>query len=110
VDFGRDDYNALFGGKKGEEPVFLIRAQNNIGAAAVREWAALNSASGGSDESSTSAREHADLMDAWPVKKPADLPVKAKSRLKAMKDSKKESERLVEAWRDGAEVPDEADD
>ena len=55
------------------EPVFLIRAQDRVGAQAVRQWAALHEAHGGNPILSSLARLQADLMDAWPVKKKADL-------------------------------------
>jgi len=57
-----------------DEPVFLIRGQDAIGALAVREWARLNLETGGSAELSAAAIEHAELMDAWPKKKHADAP------------------------------------
>lgn len=56
------------------EPVFLIRGQDAIGAAAVRAWAALNETIGGDHLLTVRARDHADRMDEWPVHKPADGP------------------------------------
>jgi hypothetical protein len=56
-----------------DEPVFIIRAQDVSGAPAVRAWADLNDSNGGDPEASRLARVHAVLMDAWPVKKAADL-------------------------------------
>ena len=61
-----------------DEPVFLIRGQDVSGAAAVRHWAALNIANGGDESLTDAAVAHADLMDAWPIKKPADGPSKAR--------------------------------
>ena len=57
-----------------DEPVFLIRGQDSIGADVVRHWADLASLNGASAEIVSIAREHADKMDAWPKKKTADLP------------------------------------
>ena len=54
------------------EPVFLVRAQDLIGAATVRSWASMNAAAGGSAELTQSALQHAARMDAWPKKKLAD--------------------------------------
>jgi len=56
-----------------DEPVFLLRGQDKVAAAAVRVWAALNDEAGGDPEASRLAREHADKMDVWPTKKTADL-------------------------------------
>lgn len=58
----------------GDEPVFLIRAQDQVSGDAVRAWADLHEAAGGNPELAERAREHADLMDAWPTKKAADRP------------------------------------
>jgi len=56
------------------EPVFLLRAQDKVAARTVRAWANYNLDAGGDPQLSKMAREHADLMDQWPVKKLADLP------------------------------------
>lgn len=56
-----------------DEPVFLIRAQDIVGAAAVRAWADLHDAAGGDPKLSRLACEHANLMQQWPKKKHADL-------------------------------------
>jgi hypothetical protein len=56
-----------------DEPVFLIRGQDNVSGDTVRAWADLNDSSGGDPELSKRAREHAVLMDEWPTKKKADL-------------------------------------
>ena len=58
-----------------DEPVFLLRAQDKLAADTVRHWAYLNNDAGGDMVLSDEARKHADKMDAWPVKKLADLPV-----------------------------------
>lgn len=60
-----------------DEPVFLIRAQDQIGADAVRAWAHLHQLNGGSDVAYLLAIRHADQMEAWPKKKPADVPAEA---------------------------------
>lgn len=73
----RDDYAAIQDSKfriPDDEPVFIIRAQDQVGAAAVRAWADLHEQAGGDPEMARVAREHASRMDAWPKKKPADLP------------------------------------
>lgn len=57
-----------------DEPVFLIRAQDIVSGDAVRAWANLNDLASGDPKLSRLAREHAQLMDAWPKKKAADLP------------------------------------
>ena len=48
-----------------EEPVFLLRAQDQSAAHIVRAWAALNEKNGGDSILSRLAREQADRMDAW---------------------------------------------
>lgn len=57
------------------EPVFLIRAQDKVGADAVRAWAKLNQAAGGDFHLTAMAFRHATNMDNWPTKKLADMPV-----------------------------------
>jgi hypothetical protein len=72
----RADYNRIqdpAGLIPDNEPVFLIRGQDKSGAAVVRIWADHNDVVGGDPEASRIARAHADLMDAWPKKKAADL-------------------------------------
>ncbi len=56
-----------------DEPVFLIRGQDAVGADAVRAWADLAEAVGSGPEILAIARGHAVRMDAWPKKKVADL-------------------------------------
>lgn len=74
----RDDYNKRIqdseGKIPGDEPVFLIRAQDKVGASAVRAWAELNKMVGGDQKLTDRAYEQADRMDAWPTKKTADHP------------------------------------
>ena len=75
----RVDYNRIQDphGKIGkDEPVFLIRAQDKVSAAAVRAWAELNQVAGGDGRLTTAAYQHAKLIEAWQRKnssKPADL-------------------------------------
>jgi hypothetical protein len=57
-----------------DEPVFLVRGQDIVGGAAVRAWADLAAAQGAAPDILKVAREHAEKMDAWPVKKTPDLP------------------------------------
>lgn len=57
-----------------DEPVFLLRAQDQFASVAVRHWADQVEAGGGSPEIVAEARAHADKMDAWPTKKVPDLP------------------------------------
>jgi hypothetical protein len=48
-----------------DEPVFLIRAQDQVSAQAVRAWAHLHRVNGGSDTAFTLAMAHADRMEQW---------------------------------------------
>ena len=59
------------------EPVFLIRAQDQVGAPAVRAWAHLHRLNGGSDAAYELAMAHAEKMEQWPTHKPADVPQSA---------------------------------
>ena len=58
-----------------DEPVFLIRGQDAVGAATVRAWADLAERQGASSDIVEIARAHAVRMDSWPKKKTADMPV-----------------------------------
>ena len=72
----RDDYNRIQDPANKipqDEPVFLLRGQDKVAAAAVRVWAVLNDEASGDPEASRLAREHAEKMEAWPKKKLADL-------------------------------------
>lgn len=60
-----------------DEPVFLIRGQDNVAGATVRAWADMAAANGADAEILRIAREHAAKMDDWPKKKTADLPSNA---------------------------------
>jgi hypothetical protein len=79
VKHAREDYNEITTDGvtrriPKDEPVFLLRAQDACSADAVRHWAALAEGAGAHPEIVSKAREHAALMDAWPVKKVPDLP------------------------------------
>jgi len=72
----RPDYNRIQDPENKipvDEPVFIIRAQDSVGATAVRMWAVLNDFVFGDPKLSKLARDHAHLMDTWSKKKPADL-------------------------------------
>ena len=63
-----------------DEPVFLLRAQDQVAHIAVRGWAHLHRVNGGSDVAYDLAMRHADLMDRWAKEhgsKPADVPQEA---------------------------------
>lgn len=71
----REDYDRIqdpAGLIPDDEPVFLIRAQDSVGAEAVRQWAELYARKGGTRDLWERALEHAGRMDAWPKKKLAD--------------------------------------
>lgn len=55
------------------EPVFLLRAQDKVASRVVRVWAWEHEHEGGDKKLSEMAMLHADKMEAWPVKKLADL-------------------------------------
>lgn len=72
----REDYNRIQdpdGKIPAEEPVFLMRAQDKASPAAVRAWADENDRLGGDPVLSAKAREHVIKMEAWQIKKLADL-------------------------------------
>lgn len=57
-----------------DEPVFLLRAQDPVAASVVRLWADETEQRGGDPAIVKAARDHADEMDLWPIKKKvADL-------------------------------------
>lgn len=70
----RDDYNKRIQDSANlispDEPVFLLRAQDVTAAAVVRYWANLQP----NGKQKDMALAHAELMEAWPIKKLADLP------------------------------------
>lgn len=70
--FGRKDYD---GGKAipGDEPAFLLRAQDKFAGDVVRFYANLVESNGGSKEVVDSARKQGEAMDAWPTKKSPDI-------------------------------------
>ena len=71
--YGREDYNSATRREiliPEKEPVFLLRAKDRTAATAVRFWANLQK----NEKIREEAHKQADLMDAWPKKKEADLP------------------------------------
>jgi len=62
------------GGIPPDEPVFLLRANDQLAAIAVDYWAALVASNGGDPEIVDSARQQANRMRAWPRKKMPDMP------------------------------------
>ncbi len=71
----RDDYDRIQDPAElipAAEPVFLIRGQDQIGAAVVEHWANLHELLGGDPVLSELARGQAKLMRDWPIHKMAD--------------------------------------
>ena len=71
----RDDYNRIqdpAGKIPADEPVFLLRAQDELACKAVAYYASLCERAQ-APEVAAKARVHADLMAAWPKKKVPDL-------------------------------------
>lgn len=63
-----------------DEPVFLIRGQDQVGPEVLRYWADLHVANGGDSSLSASVDQHALDMEAWQAehgKKVADAPEEA---------------------------------
>jgi hypothetical protein len=56
-----------------DEPVFLLRGQDKAASAVVRFYADVAEGEKADPALVASARAHADKMDAWPIKKLADL-------------------------------------
>lgn len=72
----REDYNRiqdLEGKIPEDEPVFLIRGQDEVGATIVFIWALLNQLVGGDRRLTELAMFQSDRMVKWPKKKKADL-------------------------------------
>ena len=67
----RTDYNRIQDPK--DEPVFLLRAQDQVAAEVVRIWVVLHLARGGDETIAVLANRQAELMEHWPKHKPADL-------------------------------------
>lgn len=73
----REDYNRIqdpAGKIPFNEPVFLIRGQDSVGAEVVKHWAERSAEHGASEEIVTAALAHAHRMEMWPKKKTADMP------------------------------------
>ena len=58
-----------------DEPVFLIRGQDEVGGNAVRAWVELAAQAGASPDILSLAFHQAEKMDAWPKKKTPDRKV-----------------------------------
>ena len=72
----RKDYNRIQDPENKipeDEPVFLLRAQDQVAAEVVRYWAYLHKHKGGADDIAMLAIEQSRLMDEWPKHKSADL-------------------------------------
>lgn len=54
------------------EPVFLVRGQDAVGADTVRDWVKRAAEKGAAADILETAKLHADAMEAWPVKKIPD--------------------------------------
>lgn len=72
----REDYNRIQDEIiPKDEPVFLLRAQDETAGDVVRYWAELNAKKPNGDKRAVKlALEQAARMDAWPAKKTADIP------------------------------------
>lgn len=74
----RPDYNRIQDPENKipeDEPVFLLRAQDQTAAAVVRDWVRRNKQIAGHDpEAIALAEQQAIRMDQWPTKKTADVP------------------------------------
>jgi len=71
----RDDYNRIQDPENkipSDEPVFLLRGQDQLACMAVAYYAQLCEAAQ-SPEIAAKARAHAEAMAAWPIKKIPDL-------------------------------------
>jgi len=55
-----------------DEPIFILRGQDKLAAAVVRFWADRAEQAGVRSGKVMGARDCADAMDAWPVKKLPD--------------------------------------
>ena len=71
---GRADISAMLriSSVPSDEPIFFLRAQDQVAAEAVGAWAALYFAAGGDPAVAEQALEQADRMRQWPVKKLPD--------------------------------------
>lgn len=72
----RKDYNRIQDPENKipeDEPVFLLRGQDQVAADVVRYWAYLHESVGGDEDIASLAHQQADLMEEWPKHKLADL-------------------------------------
>lgn len=75
----REDYNRIQDPEDlipEDEPVFLLRAQDDIAARVVRYWADQAEEAGANPDIVARARAHAEKMEAWQTKKVPDMPWK----------------------------------
>jgi hypothetical protein len=66
------DERLRFGRYSAEEPLFILRAQDQLAAEVVRYWATLAEANGVRSGKVRDARRLADDMDSWPTRKKPD--------------------------------------
>ncbi len=72
----RKDYNRIQDPENKipeDEPVFILRAQDQVAAETVRFWVKRHLERNGSQDIADLALEHSHKMDNWPIKKRADL-------------------------------------
>lgn len=83
---GRPDYDQTvrFATITPDEPRFIIRAGDAVGAEAVRGWAALAHRAGSPPEAIELALQQADAFDRWPSKKVPDGPDLSPDRRKQL--------------------------
>ncbi|MEP6916185.1 MAG: hypothetical protein ABJC89_11090 [Acidobacteriota bacterium] len=55
-----------------DEPIFVLRAQDQLAADVVRQWADAAERAGCAHEKVVEARAVADVMEAWPTRKLPD--------------------------------------
>lgn len=55
-----------------DEPIFVLRAQDKLAPALVRQWADQAAANGCPEPKVQDARQLADRMESWPVRKMPD--------------------------------------
>jgi hypothetical protein len=73
----RPDYNRIQDPENiipADEPVFLIRAKDKAGPAAVRDWAGRAFQEGADDKIINAALQHATLMEQWQKEHGSQIP------------------------------------
>ena len=79
----RPDYNRIqdpAGLIPDDEPVFFLRAQDQVAAATVRYWARMAKDQGADPRMIQNAFHQADRMEAWAKKKLPDLPAQGENQ------------------------------